>query len=267
MDHSSVWYHSATKSYVLADEPYETGFNGIPEHRLAWGRKHGWAVAKPNWRGMYSPDGGCVLYLACDRSRGDLLSPIVTALNTLPLPTVAADWQGFSRPLSQRFASPASAKVDPRPSTSKPVRNRGARATVGYRPPFSRTERRRPLARMPIEAHAEVGGLLTRVIAKTRRRRGVYNRLSVVRSKLDDWVQCEYDRTELPDDRFFVLYYGEGSGRGGDVQIGEAPTDRNVTKLEQAKRILAQHYRECGPLQLVLKSIDAAIESLRTWKA
>jgi hypothetical protein len=190
----------------------------------------------------------------------------MAALDALPPPIVEADWSGISAPLFPSFVSPAArAKtVGPRP-VPKTSGKRGPRATVGYRPPFSRNERRRPAKRMPIEAHAEVGKLLKSVIVKTRRRQGVHNRLNIVRNDLDDWVQCEYKRAELRDERFFGLYYREDSDPEADGLPPQALKDRHVTNLEQAKCILNQHYPECVPLRGTLKSIDAAIKSLRSW--
>jgi hypothetical protein len=266
MDHSSVWYDPVTRAHVLADEPYHRAVKDIYEDRLAWARRHGWEIVKPSWRGMYYPDGGSVLYLAADKAKGCSLVPIVTALDALPPPMVEADWNGVSAPPSPLFVSPAArAKADtPRP-VPKTSGKRSPRATVGYRPPFSRNERRRPAKRMPIEAHAEVGKLLESVIERTHRRQGVHNRLNMVRTDLDDWVQCEYNRAELSDERFFGLYYRADNDPEADGLPPQALKDRHVTNLEQAKCILTQHYPECVPLRGTLKSIDAAIKSLRSW--
>jgi hypothetical protein len=265
MDHSSTWYHPVTRAYVLVDEPYHGHMKDIPEDRLAWARKHGWEIVKPSWRGMYYPDGGCVLYLATDKAKGHSLASIVAALDALSPPIVEAKWNGISAPPSPPFVSPAARpKADaPQPASASGKRN--PPATVGYHPPLGGRERRRPAKRMPIEAHAEVGRLLKSVIAKTYGRQGVYNRLNIVRSDLDDWVQREYNRAELSDERFFGLYYHEGSKAEADGLTHQALRDRHVANLEQAKRILAQHYPDCAPLRGILKSIDAATRSLRSW--
>jgi hypothetical protein len=266
-DHSSIWYDPAAKAYVFVNEPYKRGVEHISEERLAWARRHAWDIVRTTWPGMYNPDGGCELYLAADKAKGYGLARILAALDALPVPIVEADWNGESGALFPRFVSPAAkAKVEVESREPKPRRKPGMRATVSYNGMFG-GNRRRPAGRMPVEAHAEVGKLLKSVLVETRNRRGVYNRISALRSDLDDWVQREHDRTELPDSRFFDLYYHEDPDADATGLTGDALRERHVQSLETAKRILTKHYPDSPPLRAMLKSADAAIKSLLTWTA
>jgi hypothetical protein len=262
-DHYSEWYDPTTRSHVFVDEPYTGREQGIPDDRLRWAHKHSWEIVRTSWAGMYYPEGDCALYLAADKRNGHRLKPIVAALDSLPPPIVEMSWNGESGAVVPPFFSPAArAKAQaPRPMP-RPQGKRSPRATVPYRMALQRTERRRPAKRMPIEAHVEVGERLKSVIAECRDRRGVCNRLKRVRCDLDDWVQCEYNRAELPDDEFFGLYYREDSGASGNRRGGQAQADSHIVDLQRAKSLLIQHYPDCAPLRAIIKNIDAAIQAL-----
>ncbi len=94
----------------------------------------------------------------------------------------------------------------------------------------------------------EVGRLLKSVIYDMRARKSVYNPLNSVRSDLDDWVQCEYDREELSSDVFFDLYYHEDVAPQTAL-TGAARLPHHASTLVEAKRILARHYPDCAPLR------------------
>lgn len=262
-DHYSEWYDPKTRTYVFVDEPYTGGDQGIPQDRLTWANNHGWEIVRTSWAGMYYPEGDCALYLAADKRTAHRLEAMLAALDSLAPPFVEASWNGESAPVVPPFFSPAArAKAQaPRP-IQPPQGTRGPLATVPYRMALQRTERRRPAKRMPIEAHVEVGERLKSVIAECRDRRGVCNRLKRVRCDLDDWVQCEYNRTELSDDKFFGLYYRDDSGASGNRGGGQAQADTHIVDLQRAKSLLVQHYPDCAPLRAMIKNIDAAIQAL-----
>ena len=264
-DHYSEWYDPAAKAYVFVDEPYSGAEQGISDERLTWARKHDWEIVRTSWAGMYYPEGDCALYLAADKQKSYSLTAILAALDSLPPPIIEATWNGESGPVVPPFFSPAArAKAEvARPTPQGPGKRR-PRATVPYRMALHRTEHRRPAKRMPIEAHAAVGECLKSVIAQCRGRRGVCNRLQRVRCDLDDWVQCEYDRAELSDQKFFDLYYHEDNGAYADRPRAQTLTNPHIVHLEHAKLVLAQHYPDCAPLRAVLKNIDAAIRCLGT---
>lgn len=212
---------------------------------------------------MYNPDGGCELYLAADKAKGFDLAAAANALNALPPPLVEADWDGRSEPMFPPFFSPVAEAAAGRPRPEpKPRAKRGPNATVGYRMVLMRGERRRPATRMPVESHMEVGRLLKSVICDMRARKKVYNPLNSVRSDLDDWVQCEYNREELSNDVFFDLYYHEDEVPQAAL-TGAARLAHHASKLAEAKRILARHYPDCAPLRSMLKAIDRAATALQ----
>lgn len=264
-DHTSAWYDPTAKAYVFVDEPYARAVERITEERLAWARHHGWDIVKSKWGGMYFPDGGCELYLAADKATGYSLAPILAALDALPPPIVEENWNGESSPAMAGFVSPAALSKQQTPPIPLQSRQKPApRVTVSFQTVLG-GERRRPDARMPIDAHAEVGKLLKSVLRQTRLRRGAYNRIDVIRSELDEWVQREYDRSELPDEIFFTLYYKEDSYFKDLGYECQTPRQELIQSIEAAKSILTQHYPDCAPLRAILKSADLAIKSLESW--
>lgn len=105
-DHASVWYQPTTKRYVFVNEPYEAAAQSVATEREAWGREHGIEIARPNWAGMYNPDGGSQLYLFSQAGRGVLLADVVAKLNKLPLPMIEGAWNGTSAAALPIFVSP-----------------------------------------------------------------------------------------------------------------------------------------------------------------
>jgi len=259
-DHSSEWFDPTTKAYVFVDEPYERAVEGIAPDRQAWADKHRWLITRPTWKGMYNPDGGCELYLACDPARGFDLDATTTALNALPPALVEAAWNGRTAAMTPPFISPvahaaAGGKAEPPKPKSAP------KATIGYGTFLSHKQRRRPARRMPVDGHAEVGRLLKSVIHHHYGRRSVYKPLDSVRCELDNWVQCEYDSTELSAAVFFDLYYHEDEMPDDGLE-GPARIARHAASLARAKVVLGQNYPDCAPLRAMLKSIDRAVTAL-----
>lgn len=264
-DHYSIWYDRDTKRSLFADEPYEGTVEKMSAQRTAWAQRHGFAITKPTWAGMYNPDGGSRLYLITDLEKGIPLEPIVAALNRLPAPIVEETWDGESAPTVPVFISPgAIAKAEAtKPEAKQPRKTTGRHNTVGYIQTFVGSQRR-PKGRMPIKAHAEVGTLLQSVLAASYHRKGVSNRVNAVRSELDEWVQREYNHAELPNEQFFELYY-----RGPDTtysrSIPATERERHVDSLERVKQILGEHYPNSSPLRSLFKKVDAAIKSMQAW--
>lgn len=264
-DHYSVWYDRDTKRYLFADEPYEAAAESNAAERTAWAQRHGYVMAKPTWAGMYNPDGGSRLYLVADVKKGIPLEPIVAALDRLPAPVVEATWHGESAPTAPIFVSPG-AVAEARAKKLKqkqPRQANGQRNSVGYVQTFVGPQRR-PKGKMPIDVHAEVGALLKSVLVDTYHRKGVYNRLNSVRSELDEWTQREYNHDELPNERFFELYYHESSTTFSRY----LPVDerrRHIDSLERVKQILRSHYPDCPPLRSLVGKVDSAIKSMQTW--
>jgi len=269
-DHVCIWF-DGQKRYLIADEPYDQAAQQNRAGRDSWCLSNGYVELKPSWPGMHNPEGGTRLYLLSDKVNGVPLEPIIKALDKLPSPYSASDWQGESAPRLPYFVSPGTiskaeteaaakekAKQAPRGKTS------GPRRTVGYVWTMVGPQRR-PNARMPVEAHAEVGGLLKSVLAVSYRRKGVYNRVDAIRSELDEWTQREYKRDELPDDEFFDLYYRDCPPPTDMRSLSAEERARHVESLIRVKTTLVKHYPDCAPLRAMLKRADAAIASLQTW--
>lgn len=266
-DHDSIWYDPETKRYLCADEPYERAVESKSKvlEREAWAKQNCFAIVKPEWAGMYAPDVGSRLYLVAHEKIGISLQPIAAVLDKLPAPIVESTWDGESVPMKPFFVSPGTiakaAATKDRPKA--PRKSNGQRNSIGYVMTFVGPQRR-PNGRMPIEVHAEVGRLLKSVLVATYNRKGVYNRINSIRSELDEWTQREYNHDELPNKQFFDLYYHE-SGSTFSRSLTEAERERHAESLVKAKRLLGEHYPDSPPLRSLLKNVDAAVKSLRSW--
>ncbi len=87
-DHGSVWYDPVAKHHVAADEPYAGSVASKIAERDAWARQHNWSFARPEWAGMYHPEGSSELYLYADASKGYSHDGLLLALSTAPSPIV-----------------------------------------------------------------------------------------------------------------------------------------------------------------------------------
>lgn len=266
-DHYSIWFDPSSRRYLLVDEPYEDAVNRRVEEREAWARRHEYAIVKPTWPGMYYPEGGSRLYLIADAQKGVPLEPIKTALDLLPPSPLAEPWGGESAPPLPYFVSPgteARAKAaQAKEAAPRPKSSVGPRKTIGY----VRTlvgPQRRPNAKMPIEAHEKLGALLKSVLAASSRRQGVYNRVNAVRDVLDEWTQREYAPAELPSERFFEVYYHEAGATAARV-LSSDERDRHIASLNEAKKILQGNYPDCPPQRVLMRHLDGAIKSMKTW--
>ena len=264
-DHDSVWYDRKTRRYLFADEPYEGAAEGRKPEREAWAKQHGFVIVKPEWAGMYAPNIGSRLYLIADKTKGIPLSPVAAALNMLPVPIDESTWNGESAPMKPFFVSPGTiakaAAVKDKPQT--PNKLRGQRNSVEYVQTFVGPQRR-PVGRMPIETHAEVGRLLKSVLVFAYKRKGVYKRINSIRCELDEWTMREYSNDELSVEQLNKLYYQE-SGTTSSRSITESERMSHSESLAQVKKILGKHYPDCSPLRTLLKKVDAAVGSLTSW--
>lgn len=258
LDHFSAWYDPNSKRHLVTDEPYEAAAKSKAKERSAWATQYSQTILRPDWAGMYAPDGGSQLYLVSDNEKGIPLEPIVAALNALPAPIVPANWNGESTSLLKVFVSPAGKAAADTTKRSTTPRSKATRApSKGVKPMGA--------ARMPIEAHAEVGRLLQEVFDASYYRKGVYNRLMGIRSHLDDWVQREYTSEELPYERFTGLYYCE-SDESPVRKLADEDRKRHLGGIDQVKQLLARHYPDSAALRGVLKKLDAVAKSLEGWR-
>lgn len=266
-DHDSVWYDRRSKRYLFVDEPYEESVKSRDQERQKWAQHHGFVIVKPSWPGMYYPEGGSQLYLIADAEKGIPLQPIAAALDRLSAPIVKEPWVGESGPTLPYFVSPgAIAQAEARalePVKPRPKAAAGKRNTTEYVQTFVGPQRR-PIAKMPISVHEKVGALLKSVLVDSYHRKGVYNRVGFVRCELDEWVQREYNRTELPSDQFFDLYYHEDSASNLRA-LSPMEKNRHVASLEEVKQTLLSHYPDCKPLRDLVGRLENAVKSMQTW--
>ncbi|WP_315773886.1 MULTISPECIES: DUF5623 domain-containing protein [unclassified Bradyrhizobium] len=263
-DHDAGWYDPVAKGFIRTSEPYSRG--GVTPEQHEWAARHGWAVVKAPWKGMYRPDDGTSLFLLADVSKGYSLEPLISRLADAPPPIVISDWQGESRPTAPAFVSPG--RMAEIAAKAREVKTLGNRArpinSTEYNSLLSGT-RRWPKARMPIEQHKAVGRLLKSVLIGTRGRAGVYRRIEAMRCELDSRAEHEYGRDELSDEVFFDLYYHE-LPESDPLAAVPGSLHRHIASLGEIKAILARHYPECPQLRKLLKTADQAIASLLTWK-
>lgn len=123
----------------------------------------------------------------------------------------------------------------------------------------------RPNGRMPLSAHKEAGRLLKEVYSATYWRKGVYNRVNIARSILDDWLMLEYpDHEELPMHVYNQIYF-HVPPRSFDRRISPEERARHIASLRKVQDLVAVHYPDSAPLQALLKKLDGAIEALESW--
>lgn len=264
-DHATTWYDPNTKRYLLVDEPYQGAVHHLANEREVWARHHGYNVVLSSWPGMYFPDGGSRLYLIADAKKGVPVEPIVKALERLPAPIVSSSWPGESAPFPPPFISPGAIALHEasKQRQATPSKKSVKRNTVQYVNPIFGASRR-PDAKMPIEAHQQVGQIIKTVLADTYFRNGVRNRINSVRCELDEWVQREYRRSELSDEVFFKMYY-QGEHTNFNKQLATNIRLQHIVSMERVKALLTKHYPDCPPLRRLINKLDSAIMSMDSW--
>jgi hypothetical protein len=117
---------------------------------------------------------------------------------------------------------------------------------------------------MPIKAHQEIGRLFKEARVATLFYKKAEKQIDSVRCTLDDWVQREYNRVELPGDVFFDLYYHDEG-----FEPERSPTSERkialIKMLQRAKVILDAHYHDCQPLRAMHTKLDRAIVAIEEW--
>lgn len=268
-DHQSAWYLPELKSHFFVDEPYEDAVKSHFPEREAWARANEFCIEKSDWDGMYNPGGGARLFLVGSSHHAEAIKQMNSRLSLLPQGVVFENWGNWPDGRVQVMTAAeirSNLKITRTDviNVLRPNSPASLGKTVQVNHLMFAGEIKRPNEKMPIEAHAQVGRLLKDVMALTTKRAGVYNRLNKSRSTLDDWAQLEYDSNELPDEKFFDLYYHEGPSENRSRISAEEGAELEH-KLTSASRILQQHYPDCKPLKDLLKNITAAIGSLRQW--
>lgn len=262
-DHAQVWEYGSTGQLLITDEPYDDKSALFREKRAEWAETYGYAAVHSAWPGMHNPHGGCSLFLIAKDPQ--LLSQVEQLAQSIPvMPRTwpgesAGGWSAYRSPEECAAQPDGRGYMPPNPFAPKPV----PRGTKTFVQMFAGPQLR-PDARMLIAAHDEVAGLLAGLLSITHDRRGVYNRIDAVRSMLDEWVQREYDYSELSSETFHALYYRNGH-REWRKSITEAERDDLATKLVRLRVILGDQYPDCLPMRGLLRKLDLAEKSLNTW--
>ncbi|MXV52672.1 hypothetical protein GS399_16990 [Pedobacter sp. HMF7647] len=132
--------------------------------------------------------------------------------------------------------------------------------TFGSRKPVER-----PNAKMPLVTHIELGTILKEVRDAADDYKRVKNAIGNVRSRLDDWVAGEYPHhTELPNEVFFNIYYGD-TGTPTDYSPSDKRKNELIALCQKAKTILGQHYHDCRPLRGLYQKLDATVKWIKLW--
>jgi hypothetical protein len=262
MDHASTWRDTATGALIYVDEPYGLAVTARAAERNAWALRHGFELSLSEWPGLYAPHAGSVLYLLSREPA--VVRRILSGLAGLPAGPEAEAWGGESATYRPVFMSPREQALDRNPRAPRDPRLAHSTATtVPYALALS-GHSRRPRGRMPLDAHDVVAAHLRFLIGAAEHRAGVASRLERVRCELDDWVQIEYDGSELEPERFSAMYYGE-TGRPLPRQPIAGETYDLVLRIEQVHELLTASYPDCRPLRALLKQLSLARESAASW--
>ena len=116
---------------------------------------------------------------------------------------------------------------------------------------------RRPNAIMSIESHQRAARLIKAIQHSPARASGVSKRLSLVKSKLEDWFFSEYDRSIT--DKFELFYYGS-IDRSDPFLLQANSSEGVVSLLQELKGLLLEAYVDCEPLRKMIGKLDTSIK-------
>lgn len=260
MDHSTTWIDPASGQLILVDEPY----GGAPDEikRAAWAARTGWRIVKTASPGMYRPY-ECDLYVAADAKSGYDLDAVVAKIHAMPAPLVAENWSGESSPSWDTFVSPlADTAQHMRRARCRGMIYPSASATsvpYSYQPGSTR---RRPIGTLGIAGHIRAGSIIKAVLRSRNRPSSVWNRLSPLRSTLEDWLEFERHKGELDGPEFFEVYYGNTVANKEHLEKAKSRLGI-VEMLGELKRDMQTAYSHCAPLRQQLHRIDMSISVIQ----
>lgn len=261
-DHATDWLDPTTGQFLLIDEPYAN----VPdeEKRNGWARRHGWALHKSSWPGMYSP-GNCSLYVATDAQSGYDVGKILEKIDAMPLPITSEQWTGESVSSWDVFVSPA-AKTPQDRRRARPQGTIMPRATATSAPYSSMfgSSRRRPLGTLTVAGHKLAGRTIKAILGSSARPATVWTLMDGLRSTLEDWMEKETLR-QLDDAEFFDVYYHELAD--DDPLSKTAETKAGVIQLLGGLNSqLRVAYPDCEALRKQLRRIDRSISATERMK-
>jgi hypothetical protein len=258
MDHATEWVDPREGQFILIDEPYE----GAPDYleRAAWAERTGWKLGTSSWPGMYRPY-DCGLHVCIKEGTSYDLDTLLAAIDAIPAPVVAEAWSGISASGWETFLSPqATTKQERRRARAKgTIEPVATRTTIPYSAMFG-ISRRRPAGVMKISDHQEVGRIIKAAL-RSALPAGAWNRLTSLRSELEDWMACEIARGELDGPEFFDVYYSQTDHDDALLATMTTP-GRVIAALQRARARLVKRYPDCAPLRQQLHRLDMSIEMI-----
>lgn len=255
-DHSTDWYDPDAGQVILIDEPYLDPL--VDGERAAWAEKHNWHLQASKWAGMYYPDNSN-MFVSTDASTGYDFKGLMAKIDSIPYPITEENWLGTSSKGHGTFFSPLSV-------TPQDKKRAVAKGTI-YRMSTSKTlpmrswntpyNERRPNAVMSIESHQLVARLIKAVEESSTTPMAANNRLSSIKSKLEDWFFSEHEKNVT--DKFDLFYYG--SIDRNDPYVLQAHSLKGVISLlQELKVMLVGAYVDCEPLRAMIGKIDTSIK-------
>jgi len=255
-DHDTLWHDPETGQFILVDEPYPQSLDH--DARASWAKFHNWHLQDAQWQGMYAPRMSR-MYVATDASTGYDFTRLMANIDNLSEPLTPADWKGESSEGHEPFYSPLA-------TTPQDQKRAVAKGTI-FRLSSSKTRPmrawdaphnvRRPNAVMPIDQHQHVAKLINAVEQSKAKPAGVFDRMSSIKSLLEDWFLDEHDREET--DKYELFYYRRLEHN--DPLVFQASSPEGVVRLlEEIKTILQTAYIDCAPLRSMIKKIDTSIK-------
>lgn len=255
-DHSSDWYDPETGQFILIDEPYLDPV--VKGERAAWAQKHNWHLQGSQWPGMYYPYNSN-LFVATDATTGYDFKNLMDKIDNIPAPLTSQNWTGISSEGHETFYSPLCVTPqDKRRAAAKGTLIRSPSSkTVPLRSWDSPNNWRRPNAVMPVESHLNAAKMILAIQQSEAMPSGVYNRLSSIKSELEDWFFSEHDSDTT--NQFDLFYYDTIDPK--DPIVTQAKSVQGVIfVLQKLKALLLDAYVDCEPLRRIIGKLDTSIK-------
>lgn len=249
-DHMSWWIDPQSNDWIVLDEPYDPFEPRVSGSRAEYLQLHGLYFAQPNWAGLYRP-GDCTPYLITPSE--NLLAKVKSKVETLESGSPAKD-KLISDHYYSQFISPArvaSGKAR-RARTQPSYGEHNGAVPYGGEPGIP--SKWRPARVMPLTKHMSLGPMLRKLYSSNSSITGfkmrIYDKISSVRSLLDDWVSMEHGGA-ITREVDHQLYYG-------NPVEGYSSPDAALDAIEVVRKELLSSYGECKPLREILIKLEAA---------
>ncbi|WP_339674217.1 DUF5623 domain-containing protein [Dasania marina] len=259
-DHTTDWYDPDTGQFILIDEPYIDPV--VDGERAVWAKNHNWHLQASKWPGMYYPDHSN-MFVSTDASTGYDFKGLMAKIDLIPYPVTAENWIGISSKGHDTFFSPLCiTPQDKKKAVAKgTIYRESSSKTVPMRSWGAPYNERRPNAVMSTESHQLAARLIKAIELSAAAPTGVYSRLSLIKSKLEDWFFSEHGKEVT--DKFDLFYYGDAYR--SDPYVLQARSAKGVISLlQELKGMLLDEYVDCEPLRGMIGKLDTSIKLTST---